>query len=389
MNSVDEVDKKALRVVLVTAGEPHNAGLVVSIGKLVSTLNSIGATVRLITRCDTERVAEIGADRIVLLPYRSPGIIGFIRGQLDCTHAILRLHRDEPIDVIFFAFGSDLSLLPVFVGRRFTRRIVLRSDGRPSLVYVRYLSGCRNIKWLCFRGLEKAVYSRVDLLLTENEFMIEDNCFSHNASVSTGPLFLDLDRFAPKISPSQRMYELCYIGTLSKEKGVLDFIETLSRIEQRYPGIRALVCGDGDCRELIISSIEEAGLSETVTLTGWIDHEEVAQYLNQSRMLVLPSQREGLSNIVLEAMACGTLVLARPVGGIPGVVIDGVTGYHIRSPGPIGICDAIERAIGDQDGETCRTRARSRIESEFSKHVVTTHYRHLFQTIGLNPDVNE
>jgi glycosyltransferase involved in cell wall biosynthesis len=98
---------------------------------------------------------------------------------------------------------------------------------------------------------------------------------------------------------------------------------------------------------------------------------------------VLPSKIEGLSNIVLEAMACGTVVLARPVGGLPGAVIDDLTGYHIHSPGPEGVRIAVDRALSAGDRDPCRTRARVLIESEFSEQRVIMHYRRLFRSLGL------
>ena len=378
----DEAVRGRPNVVLVTAGSPWKPGIAVSIGKLLSILAATGASVRLITCCEPDQIKGIETERITRLPYRGDGIRQFSLGQIECARALRRLHREQPIDVAFFAFGRDLAVFPVVAARWFARQVVLRSDGRPSLVVRRYLPGAQYIRRAGFRVTEEIVYRLVDLLLTENHFMIEDNGFSQYGAVDTGPLFLDLDRFTPTTPVSQRPYDLCFIGRLAEEKGILDLLAALPIIHRTHPAFKTLICGTGPCRAAAVSAIDKAGLSDEVTLTGWIDHDEVAQYLNQSRMLVLPSQREGLPNIVLEAMACGTLVLARPVGGIPGVLVDGLSGYHIRSPGSEGIHEAVNHALAAGSSDPCRTSALSLIESEFSKPTVILHYPRLFLSLG-------
>jgi glycosyltransferase involved in cell wall biosynthesis len=381
--AADKAVPGSFRVILVTGGEPCNAGLAVSIGKLASILVAIGASVRVVTYCEVGRIGGLEPELLTELPYGSSGVSRFALGQVDAAQAIRRLHRREPVDVVVFAFGRDLAIIPVVVGRLLARRVVLRSDGRPSLVVRRYISGPQRLRRLGFRAIEEVVYRLVDLLITENRFMIDDNEFSGYRMVDAGPLCLDLGRFAPTIPASERPYDLCYVGTLADEKGVLDLINALPPLRQAHPGLRTLICGDGPCRESVESTLDAARLSDAVTMTGWIDHEDVARYLNQSRMLVLPSRREGLPNIVLEAMACGTLVLARPIGGIPGVLVDGQTGYHILSPGAEGVRETVERAMVSDTGEACVVSAHALIESEFSREAVVARYRQLFQSLGI------
>jgi glycosyltransferase involved in cell wall biosynthesis len=72
------------------------------------------------------------------------------------------------------------------------------------------------------------------------------------------------------------------------------------------------------------------------------------------RLLVLPSYTEGLPNIMLEAMACGTPVLATPVGAIPDVIIDGKTGFIMENNSPECIAENVIRALNSPDLERDR-----------------------------------
>ena len=79
---------------------------------------------------------------------------------------------------------------------------------------------------------------------------------------------------------------------------------------------------------------------------GALPHEQVAQYLRDARLLVLPSYNEGVPNVILEAMASGTPAVATRVGGTPEVVVSGETGFLCQPRDPVALGVAIERALG-------------------------------------------
>jgi glycosyltransferase involved in cell wall biosynthesis len=80
---------------------------------------------------------------------------------------------------------------------------------------------------------------------------------------------------------------------------------------------------------------------DNVIFTGYLPHRKVADYLNEMKLLVLPSYSEGLPHVVLEAMACGTPVLATPVGAIPDIIKDGETGFLLKSNDPNHIAERV------------------------------------------------
>ena len=107
--------------------------------------------------------------------------------------------------------------------------------------------------------------------------------------------------------------------------------------------------GDGALRPAIEHFILDNNLGETVTLPGWVPHESLGDFLNQMKLLVIPSDTEGLPNSMLEAMACGTPVLATPVGGIPSFVTDGKTGFILQDNSPHCITSGIIRILEEKN----------------------------------------
>jgi len=127
-----------------------------------------------------------------------------------------------------------------------------------------------------------------------------------------------------------------------------------------------LIGGDGQLKETIEKSLQEQGIRSNVDLPGWISHDGLPKYLNQLRLLVLPSYTEGLPNIMLEAMACGTPVLATPVGAIPDVIQDEVTGFIMENNTPECIARSVMRALNHPDLEGIAERGRQYVEKEFT-----------------------
>ncbi len=107
-------------------------------------------------------------------------------------------------------------------------------------------------------------------------------------------------------------------------------------------------------------------LEKYVHMRKWVPHEELPAVLNSLRLLVIPSFSEGLPNIMLEAMACGTPVLASRVGAIRDTIKDGENGFLIRDNAPISIAEGISRALSKSDIDSVVEKASSMIDQEFS-----------------------
>lgn len=142
-----------------------------------------------------------------------------------------------------------------------------------------------------------------------------------------------------------------------------------------------LIGGDGSLKDSIVATLQDEGLTARVDLPGWISHDDLPAYLNQLRLLVLPSYTEGLPNIMLEAMACGTPVLATPVGAIPDVIRDEKTGFIMEDNSPECIAENVVRALEHPDLEEIAEVGRRFVGEEFTFERAVERWREVLEQV--------
>lgn len=176
--------------------------------------------------------------------------------------------------------------------------------------------------------------------------------------------FLRIGDNNPRIF-SERKKIIGYIGRLSKEKGVMNFVKAMPDI-LKICDVKFLIGGDGPLLTEIQDYIKRHNLENKVTLVGWIPHDEIYKYLEQLKLLVLPSYTEGLPNIALESMAFRTPVLATPVGAVPDILDDGKTGFIMDNNSHECVVTNIVRVLQYKDTEMLTENAFNLIKSEYS-----------------------
>lgn len=107
------------------------------------------------------------------------------------------------------------------------------------------------------------------------------------------------------------------------------------------------IVGEGPLRNRLKALIDELDLSEQAYLIGGQSNETVQQWFNAADLSVLVSAREGMPNVVLESLACGTPVLATRVGGVPEVLVSEQLGILVE-PSVEAIAAGIERALNSK-----------------------------------------
>ncbi|RKX36346.1 MAG: colanic acid biosynthesis glycosyltransferase WcaL [Verrucomicrobia bacterium] len=123
------------------------------------------------------------------------------------------------------------------------------------------------------------------------------------------------------------------VGRLVEKKGFLRQIEIFAALRAADLSFSARIIGDGPLRGAIQRAVVELDLSDRIDVTGWLPVDRVIDEIRRADFLLHTGQvarsgdRDGLPNVVGEAMAVGTVVLAAPGGGVSEAVVDGKTGF--------------------------------------------------------------
>lgn len=146
---------------------------------------------------------------------------------------------------------------------------------------------------------------------------------------------VDAERFQPRPKDPRLLRALALgeqdlvVGHLATAKAIkrpLDVVQSAARALPREGRLRYLMVGDGILRPSLEAAVRELGLAERFRFTGWVDYDQVPDYLNLCDLVVLPSEGEGLARVYLETQACGRVLLASDIAAAREVIEHGETG---------------------------------------------------------------
>jgi glycosyltransferase involved in cell wall biosynthesis len=155
-------------------------------------------------------------------------------------------------------------------------------------------------------------------------------------------------RMAPSAVPL-----ILSVGRLREKKGLDTLIEACHLLRQRGQPFRCEIVGYGEEQERLQALIASHGLQDQIQLTGKLTREHVIDRYARATVYVQPSRvaadgdRDGIPNVLLEAMAMGVPVVATNVSGIPEIVCHGRNGLLIEPDDPAALADAMTQLIDD------------------------------------------
>ncbi len=167
-------------------------------------------------------------------------------------------------------------------------------------------------------------------------------------------------------------FHLLALGRLVPKKGFSVLLMACRQLQAQGVEVRLTLAGDGPERGKIRELIHREGLADRVSLPGAVPHREVARLMAAADLLVMPSliapsgDRDGIPNVILEALLCAVPVVASAVSGIPEVIREGDTGWLTTPGDPEALARAVAAALSEPEEARRRAeRGRDLVAREF------------------------
>lgn len=206
-----------------------------------------------------------------------------------------------------------------------------------ALFDYRLVISCHGSDTIGFRGMKKRVspfiLERADVITCVSKAVVDQLKNEVPGTYDTKVIYngIDIDFWSDEDQDSEKIAgRVVSVGALKEVKGHDVLIRAFRKVVDGTPDASLQIVGDGPERERYESLINDLGLSQHVTITGWLSKEEVRDKLHRASLFVLPSRNEGFGLALVEAMAVGMPVVASNVGGITEVT-EG-TGARLVTP---------------------------------------------------------
>lgn len=263
------------------------------------------------------------------------------------------------------------------------------------------VAGGRSSHHLQRRLLRPLIHRHV-ALSTEIRRYLEDRIGVPTTAISQICNGVDVQTFVPTRSASDRMRtgpiaerfpepDLFVVGTVGRlspvkhQRLLVDaFARTVNMLATLAPAsaerMRLVIAGNGPDRAALEAQVREAGIADRTWMPGTRD--DVPALMADLDLFVLPSLAEGISNTILEAMACGLPVVATRVGGNADLIDDGATGTLVPSNDAVAMATALRGyATSPTRVESQGRAARERVVQRFSIDTMVARYAELYDSL--------
>ncbi|HCL00652.1 MAG TPA: hypothetical protein DHW42_11185 [Candidatus Marinimicrobia bacterium] len=224
---------------------------------------------------------------------------------------------------------------------------------KPSIVGLRGSDVTRYLKTFVLGKIALWTYRNCTKIVTVSEDLkkriirkgINENKI-HVIKNGINPIFRILDKETSRKAlqlPNTKI--ILFIGHLIKTKGIDYLIEALTNFDKNI-NFKLYLIGSGEEKENFIQIIKEKNLSEVADFVGSVNHSELVYWYNAADVLCLPSLREGIPNVILEALACGTPVVATDISNNSDI-INKSNGILVEPKNSIQLASALKKVLSN------------------------------------------
>jgi glycosyltransferase involved in cell wall biosynthesis len=322
-------------------------------------------------RAETRNGIEVLHPRFPLLPKVGMTLAPFLLYRA-ALPVVERMHRERGFDLIDAHYFYPDGVAAAMLGRRLGVPVVITARGTDVNLIAQYRIPRRMIRWAAGQAgaviaVSQALKEKLAALGVERERI---HVLRNGVDLD---LFHPENRDALRADLTLRAPTLLSVGNLLGFKGHGVVIEALSLL----PQYELVIAGGGPDRAAFEALARQCGVSGRVRFVGSLSQQDLRRYYCAADALVLASSREGWPNVLLEAMACGTPVIATDVGGVPEIVTSMDSGIVVKERSAPALAGAV-RALLTQPRERAATR---RFAERFGWGATTNGQLRLFRQV--------
>ena len=274
------------------------------------------------------------------------------------------------------AFRADIKAMGMFVWKSYQRGLELARSWKPDLIHAHFavpagatayylwkITGIPYVitahggdvpggapektgRWFRFvLPFSKTIWKHAVAIAAVSQQTRELALANYEANIRVIPNGIDIKSYDPKNLEPNSPPKILFIGRFSPEKNAVAIPQILDNL--RHLDWRCEMLGDGIQMKQVKHLIEEKGLSERVRLAGWVNPQEVMDWMAKSDILLMPSLREGMPIAVLQGLAMGLAMVISRTGSCPDLIEE--NGFLVQ-PGDVeGYSQALEKLIEDNE----------------------------------------
>lgn len=289
-----------------------------------------------------------------------------------------QLYRLRPHYVLAF------TIKPVLYSSLVSKVLALRVVPMITGLGTSFLHGplLRSFIIMLYRWCLNKSYAVIFQNTNDRDIFISCNIIKHHQSLISPGSGIDLDYFQPQKIQLKKGLEFLFVGRLIKDKGIKEFLEMAKMVKGKYSNVTFKILGPlavENRSALSGSELEEITSLGFVTYLG--DALDVRPHIAACDCVVLPSYREGMARVLIEAGALGRLCITSNVTGCRDIIIDGFNGFLCEPRSVDSLVVQVERLIclSDQELEVMRANAVDLVKTKFDQKIVFDIYENILK----------
>lgn len=298
-------------------------------------------------------------------------IVQGVESIMTTSYKLKKIKKSQNIDVIHMTTSGRLAVF---------RDIILLKKAKkykiPSVYHLHFgrapeISRRNTFEWKLLKRACKLASCVVPIDKRTYDVLNSDT--NLNVKMIANPF--DISTIENLDSGLNKEKSIVFVGWVIKTKGIEELLEAWNILDNQLDGYKLKIVGA--YQENYIKELKSRYSFNNVELVGELNHQDTLKEIKKACCMVLPSYTEGFPNVILEAMALKTAVIATDVGAIPEMIDE--SGIIIKKESIQDIIDGVLKIVADNTfRKQCEDRAYKKLINEYEMQVVYNKYKQLW-----------